>query len=457
MKKIIPILLLFLFIIGIFVTAPKPVSALVLKEDTWYTITSMNQLRIDFETVSIDNKIYAIGGRYAYEFVANNERYDPKTDKWTNLAPMPTPRGNFIIATCQNKIYCIGGADGTINPLPPILHQPLDIVEVYDPVTNTWESKSSFPNYVNDMQAQVVNGQIFIISPTGEMYMYNPITDKWNNKTSLPLKEKPLQTHVINEQIFVITQSALYIYNPVTDTWTNKTNMPTSMMYTFSVVTDSKIIVGDLCNIKNNIYGNMYQAQIRINIYDSITNVWQVGKTSAEHLFMWDFTVGITANVYAPKNVYVLGRDAPTEDPCNVQPFTLVYDPIGNVWSTAKNAYGAPYTMCKTVTIDDVFYVIGGVVNVKYVPVSYYNTQEYPNTPLYASTSSPSPSATATATFATATATSNGTSSYTHHEPKYGWPTSMTLVIEATIVLTLCIVTTALFFYIGKRKNKIGK
>jgi N-acetylneuraminic acid mutarotase len=476
MNKLVTVILLLFFISGLFVATFNPVSALVLVEDTWYTITPMSHSRHSFETVAVDGTIYAIGGGAGSNYLSTNERYDPKTDKWTTLASMPTPRSNFIIVDCQGKIYCMGGTttnDGTVTapPIPPPspptstvsgtastdgpvytpalpLSRQIDIVEVYDPVTNMWESKASLPIYIEGMQAQVVNGQIFIITPKGALYMYNSLTDRWSSKASLSITEEFLQTHVVNEQIFVITQSVLYMYAPVTDKWT-KTNMPTSMMYAFSVVVDNKLLVCDLFNISDNFFGNMCCAQLRVNIYDPIADVWQVGKTTAEHLFVLGFTLGVTSNVYASKNVYVFGREAPKDDPLNVQPFTLVYDPVGNVWSTAKIAAAAPYTMRTMVVVDDVFYVIGGsVYNVKYVPVAYHNTQEYPDTPLHVVTPAPSSSI---------PSTSDGSFSHTTHEPEDVWPVSMMLVVAAAIVLTLCIVVTTLFFYQGSKRNKRDK
>jgi N-acetylneuraminic acid mutarotase len=481
MNKLVTVILLLFFISGLFVATFNPVSALVLVEDTWYTITPMSHSRHSFETVAVDGTIYAIGGGAGSNFLSTNERYDPKTDKWTTLASMPTPRSNFIIVDCQGKIYCMGGTttnDGTVTappipppspptstvsgttsnydpvytPVPPLSRQ-IDVVEVYDPVTNMWESKKSLPVFVEGMQAQVVNGQIFIITPSGELYMYNSITDKWSSKTSLPVDEEPLQTLVVNEHLFVITQSALYMYDPVTDTWINKTSMPASMTFAFSVVMDNKIIVGDLFNVSEILFYNMYCAQLRVNIYDPIADVWQVGKTTAEHLFVLGFTLGVTSNVYASKNVYVFGREAPKDDPLNVQPFTLVYDPVDNVWSTAKIAAAAPYTMRTMVVVDDVFYVIGGsAYHVKYVPVAYHNTQEYPDTPLHVVTPAPSPSFSSSIP-----STSDGSFSHTTHEPGDVWPVSMMLVVAAAIVLTLCIVVATLFFYQGSKRNKRDK
>ncbi|MBK9983985.1 MAG: hypothetical protein IPP15_16725 [Saprospiraceae bacterium] len=37
------------------------------------------------------------------------EEYDPSADKWTRLADLPAPNGFFGLITIDNKIYAIGG------------------------------------------------------------------------------------------------------------------------------------------------------------------------------------------------------------------------------------------------------------------------------------------------------------------------------------------------------------
>ena len=53
---------------------------------------------------------------------------------WMQKAPMPTARGWLSTCTVDNSIYAIGGAlDVGSN---------LDLVEAFDPLTNTWTPKT---------------------------------------------------------------------------------------------------------------------------------------------------------------------------------------------------------------------------------------------------------------------------------------------------------------------------
>ena len=74
---------------------------------------------------------------------------------------MPTPRDFFAITVYQNKIFCIGGSgnNGADNP-------PTGVNEVYNPATDSWETKASMPTPRDALQANVLNGIIYCIGGT---------------------------------------------------------------------------------------------------------------------------------------------------------------------------------------------------------------------------------------------------------------------------------------------------
>lgn len=103
-------------------------------------------------------------------FVGTNEEYDPATDMWSFKKPMPTPREYFGIAVYQNKIYCMGGvssigyySNGSIT----------GVNEVYDPATDTWETKASIPTPRRGLKANVVNGKIYLTRALQQDIRYN--------------------------------------------------------------------------------------------------------------------------------------------------------------------------------------------------------------------------------------------------------------------------------------------
>src|SRR5450759_779101 len=114
------------------------VSHIQIAENSWVTRASMHIARSDLEVAVVNGNIYAIGGSGN----GSNEEYNPGTDSWTFKAPMPTARSDFGIAVCQNKIYCIGGTTGFSDNTGFVAK---GTNEVYDPATDTWETKAPLP------------------------------------------------------------------------------------------------------------------------------------------------------------------------------------------------------------------------------------------------------------------------------------------------------------------------
>jgi N-acetylneuraminic acid mutarotase len=141
-------------------------------EDSWVSKAPLHEARAGLGVVAVNGKIYAIGGTTSSTsnaidggFVGTNEEYDPATDTWTYRKPMPTPRAYFAIAAYQNKIYCIGGAVGiNVNEIGFFSYNVSGVNEVYDTVTNTWETKTPLPRETMQFQAHVVNGKIYVIA-----------------------------------------------------------------------------------------------------------------------------------------------------------------------------------------------------------------------------------------------------------------------------------------------------
>ena len=100
----------------------------------------------------VDGKIYTIGGDNG-NFLNTNEMYDPETDTWINKTSMPTPRAGFGIAVYQNKTFVFGGYGYIYGSVPGYI----GTTEVYDPVTDTWETKTSIPTLRENFCANVVN------------------------------------------------------------------------------------------------------------------------------------------------------------------------------------------------------------------------------------------------------------------------------------------------------------
>lgn len=272
--------------------------------DTWAVEANMLNARYGLMAASVNGVIYAIGGTTAVNGqgpITQNEVYDPTTNTWsynvpTNsattlagtagspMAPLPTGRWGGHAVVIDGLIYTVGGAvrDGSGTEIY------YGTVEVYDPVQNTWTTKTPMP-YVTvsgqimvgreGMTTAVVNGLIYAIGGWGGwpelayIQIYDPSSDTWTTSVppslgtiiqgtvSQPLPDMPTPRDdfgfgVVNGIIYAIAgdtnlfndynrtsccTSAVEAYNPVTNTWSTVTNALTVRDDFAASVVDSKI------------------------------------------------------------------------------------------------------------------------------------------------------------------------------------------------------------------------
>jgi N-acetylneuraminic acid mutarotase len=314
-------------------------------EDSWTTLEPLPTIRRDLGVAVVNGKIYAIGGRSDGNRLFTNEEYDPETNTWTTKAPMPTPRSDFGIAVVNDKIYCIGG----INEFDwsgygkGIL---CAVNEVYDPLTDTWENKTSMPTQRQRPTANVVNGKIYVMG--GVQYRDAPPP-----QTSFGLD--------VNE-----------VYDPETDSWTTKTPIPTITSNPASATINNKIYV---------IGG--YQSDLN-QIYDPESNSWSQGAPIPTAVALAG--AGATSGEMAPKRIYVIGGYSSYDEVSLNQ----VYDPETDTWSSGTQMPTARHSLGVAVMNDELYAIGGGSTNLnvrqydeneRYTPIGYI--PEFPSwTPL---------------------------------------------------------------------------
>ena len=130
------------------------------------TQTITNHFILDIGAVN--GKIYAIGG-YNYENHTNDndvhlntvQMYDPSTDTWSTKTSMPTARADLAAVAVNGKIFAIGGYNN---------NGSLNIVQMYNPITNSWSSKTNMPTEREDISAIELDGKIFAIGGYKDIY-----------------------------------------------------------------------------------------------------------------------------------------------------------------------------------------------------------------------------------------------------------------------------------------------
>jgi N-acetylneuraminic acid mutarotase len=236
MSKSVTLLLVLAFLVASCLSVTEPVfSSADSAGDLWESKAPMHEARIHVGVAVVNGKIYAIGGRNSsYWLVGTNEMYDPGSDIWTTLKPMPIARERFGIAAYQNKIYVFGGTTGTV---PTIGGNALgvDVVtgvnEVYDTATDTWETKAPMPTARGGLQANVVDGKIYLIGGfimggvSNVTEVYDPASDSWSTMAPMPNFQEEFASAVVDSKIFIISDK-VQIFTPKNNQWTSATSLP---------------------------------------------------------------------------------------------------------------------------------------------------------------------------------------------------------------------------------------
>jgi N-acetylneuraminic acid mutarotase len=117
----------------------------------------------------VDNILYVAGGQIAPVFLEVNilEAYNPATDTWASKASMPTARIVAAADAINGLVYVVGGASA-IPALPTN--------EAYDTTTDSWSAKAPMPTGRHGLVSGAINGVLYAVGgqdPIGNMLTTN--------------------------------------------------------------------------------------------------------------------------------------------------------------------------------------------------------------------------------------------------------------------------------------------
>ena len=235
--------------------------------NTWHTVANMPTPRVAVQTAVFSNEIYVFGGydRKGFRGTRRNkkivEMYDTQTDTWVKKQDMPRFRIHFATAVVDGKIYVIGGkiVDNPFNA------KSTNLVEVYDPLTNTWEKRADMPTARALTDAVVVDDKVYVLGGqktwvaldvpglfVRSIEEYNPKTDKWQQLPEMSIFKGEFSTVALDNEIYTLGGlklenghkyiSDVDVYNPITNTW-RKVEPMTSLRTTTPVVVNGTIYV----------------------------------------------------------------------------------------------------------------------------------------------------------------------------------------------------------------------
>jgi hypothetical protein len=215
----------------------------------WFGQANMPTARRAPAAVELDGMIYVLGGQYGDLRFDVVERFDPASNTWTIMAPMPTPRTWLVAAAVNGKIYAIGGSN--------LQSGKLNTVEEYDPATNRWTFKTPMPTGRDDAAIGVVDGKIYVIGgwlaaqAINTVEEYDPVTNTWATKSPMPVSLAMTSAAAVGGNIYVFggydelngDTAANLMYAPAADSWVVLPNMLISRDRSAAAVVDGKIYV----------------------------------------------------------------------------------------------------------------------------------------------------------------------------------------------------------------------
>ncbi len=188
----------------------------------WRDSVPLPAPRAEGVAAAVNGKLYVIGGRvraapessHFNEHVdtVRSEVFDPLAGRWSAIADAPTARNSAASAVIADKIYAVGGRQAFKQPDGSLRQVNVAHLEVYDPRSNRWETRSPMPQAQGGLAAVAVDGKLYVFG--GEQWVpeqrvfatnwvYDPITDRWDTLPALPTPRHGLGAAAVGNRIHV--------------------------------------------------------------------------------------------------------------------------------------------------------------------------------------------------------------------------------------------------------------
>ena len=260
----------------------------------WIAEPQMNLARDSFASGVIGGWIYVFGGNGNPDGgdLKSTEVYDPAMKLWTMLADNNNNAGSGVeeltSAVVNDRLYVFGADKIIFN-------------EMYDPVTNTWTTLAPKPTFTRAGPATVYNDEIYIFggysnSSDPELYnelsdvveCYNPLTNTWRFVTNMPKVFGNFGIAVIGDKAYLFGGAVgneppdvqfldeVIAYDFQTNTWTITGYQPAPVKNAYGYFNSAPVIDGKVYligGIKES--GESYVFGRRVDIYDPVTNTWE--------------------------------------------------------------------------------------------------------------------------------------------------------------------------------------
>lgn len=193
-----------------------------MKTSEWKELAPRPHKAHGFQLAAHGNYIYAFGGftyaaqyKPSWESLDIVERYDIEKNEWKEVARMPRKRSSNVVVTVDDKVYLIGGWDSTPTRENDVEGTFLSQVDIFDLKTETvQEAHYTIPLPLRRaFTASAYNGKILLVGGLGvgsshfellaNVTEIDPITGVTRELTAMPFATFAPAAEVMDKELFV--------------------------------------------------------------------------------------------------------------------------------------------------------------------------------------------------------------------------------------------------------------
>jgi Zn-dependent metalloprotease len=145
--------------------------------NSWSSVAPLPAAQYGHAVAAVGSKLYVIGGYNGTSYLNTCYAYDLGLNSWSGCAPMTYARGFAAAGVVNGKIYVVGGRDGT--------NSDFNYVEEYDPVANTWATKTAMSTARGGPGAVGYGSYLYVCGGGWSSYLtscakFDPAANTWS-------------------------------------------------------------------------------------------------------------------------------------------------------------------------------------------------------------------------------------------------------------------------------------
>ncbi|XP_054160939.1 kelch-like protein 17 [Oppia nitens] len=201
--------------------------------NTWKSVSSMNILRNEFDSAVISNTIYVCGGGND-KYFKSCEYYSLNINKWHLTTPMNVERCGLGLVSHEGFLYAIGGRNG---------NGYLNSMEMFDTKTKRWIPKGNMEYQRVFFGSVSFTGKIYVCggySNTDEKTCetYDPKTNQWTPIASMKTIRSSFKLIAFDENLYALGGysytdnvyiDSVEVYDRYSNEWYYTTLLPKKM------------------------------------------------------------------------------------------------------------------------------------------------------------------------------------------------------------------------------------